>query len=158
MAYIPIASQTLGSAASTVTFNSIPTTLNGQNLRDLVLVFNARASTTTFLKYRLNGNSGSNYSIVTMYGPVGSGSATETSFYIGDINATDRTAGTSNIMDYAVTDKHKSQLSRWGVGTTSVWALAGRFAVTSSVTSMTIFVESGNIAAGSTFSLFGVAA
>ena len=149
--YIPIASQTLSSSASSVTFSSIPGTF-----RDLVLVFNAKATTSTFLKYRLSSDTGSNYSIVTMYGPVGTFAATETSFYIGDINTTNETAGTSAIFDYAQTDKHKPQLTRWGFGTASVWAEAGRWGLTSPVISMNIFVESGSIAAGSTFSLYGI--
>jgi hypothetical protein len=151
-AYTALANVTLGSSASQVVFSSIA------SYRDYVLVFNARATSTDFLYYRLNGDTGNNFSIVTMYGPTGSGSATESRFFCGDLGTTDFTSGVSNIMDASATDKHKSQLTRWGVGGSQVWALAGRWANTNAVTSITFLTNASQIAAGSTFALYGVSA
>jgi hypothetical protein len=65
--YEPIATTTLGTAASTITFNSIPATYT-----DLRLVLLLRSAATQYITFRLNGDSGSNYSYTWMDG---SGSA-----------------------------------------------------------------------------------
>jgi hypothetical protein len=62
--YEPIASQTLGSAVSSVTFSSIP-----QNYTDLILVVNYGISANNFgARIRFNGDTGSNYSDSFIYG------------------------------------------------------------------------------------------
>lgn len=62
--YEPLATTTLSSAASSITFSGIPSTYT-----DLKLVF---VGTTTLngetMYYRFNGDSGTNYSITQLYG------------------------------------------------------------------------------------------
>lgn len=65
--YEPIATTTLGSAASTITFSSIPASYT-----DLRLVLLLRSAATQYVTFRLNGDTGSNYSYTWMDG---SGSA-----------------------------------------------------------------------------------
>ena len=55
--YTPLATVTLGTAASSVTFSSIPATY-----RDLILVVNATTSADGIPSLRFNGDSGNNYS------------------------------------------------------------------------------------------------
>jgi hypothetical protein len=63
----------------------------------------------------------------------------------------------SQIMDYAQTDKHKSVLSRISKASAGVGAIAGRWASTAAITTISINQGGfGNFAAGSTFSLFGL--
>jgi hypothetical protein len=60
------------------------------------------------------------------------------------------------IFDFAQTDKHKSFLSRTDVANLETAAQAGRWASTSAITSILIYVAADNFAAGSTFSLYGI--
>jgi hypothetical protein len=59
--YIPLATVTLGSADSSVTFSSIPATY-----RDLILVLNGTRSTTSGVRARANADAGANYPMVYM--------------------------------------------------------------------------------------------
>ena len=156
--YTPLATVTLGSSASSVTFSSIPATY-----RDLVLVFqSAITSGSVGIKMNFNSDTGSNYSTVRMYG---SGSTTAS-----DVNG-DGTAdidvgyyGTSlshteiQIMDYSATDKHKIVLGRLTLTSTGyVTAEAARWANTSAITSIVLQPRSSTFVAGGTFNLYGIA-
>jgi hypothetical protein len=62
--YTPIATQTLGSAAASVTFSSIP-----QGYTDLILVINyATSASTGNALLRFNSDTGSNYSETALIG------------------------------------------------------------------------------------------
>ena len=63
--YTPVASQTLSASASSVTFSNIP-----QDYTDLVLVAVPAGSTGSngFFRFRLNSDSGTNYSSTYIYG------------------------------------------------------------------------------------------
>jgi hypothetical protein len=155
--YTPLATVTLGTAAASVTFSSIPATY-----RDLILVMNGSPSTGSYAFLRFNGDTGSNYNYVFMYGD-GSGTASslfsnQTQGYIGNIDATVRTTFIAQVMDFSATDKHKTFLSRNGQADGLVIATAGRWANTSAVTSMSVNINSGTFAIGHTFSLYGVIA
>jgi len=60
--YEPIASTTLGSAASTITFNSI-----AASWTDIKLILIGTSSTGGAVIFRFNNDSGSNYSNVQLY-------------------------------------------------------------------------------------------
>jgi len=158
--YIPLQTITLGSAASSVTFASIP-----QTYRDLVLVAVALGSTTLQGRVRLNSDSGSNYSSVRMSGNGSSSTsaslASQTSGSISTI-ATATTGGALQvelqIQDYSATDKHKTMLSRADQSATGAEAFAVRWASTSAVTSVQILTSTGNWAVGGTFSLYAIEA
>ena len=151
--YTPLATVTLGSSASSVTFSSIPGTY-----RDLILVADGTSSTSDFCFLRFNGDS-SNYTRVGMLGVGGS----VVSFSDSDASAigfqsTGRSNNIVQIMDYAQTDKHKTYLSRNNVNAAQVQANAHRYASTSAITSLAVVAATGTISAGSTFSLYGVIA
>lgn len=110
--YEAIATQTLGSAAASVTFSSIPSTYT-----DLVLVINYTAGTAAKVSFRLNGDSGSNYSRITVDG-TGTGTASDltsnnTEAIVSRFNAT---TSRSNIilqfMNYSNTTTNKSVIHR----------------------------------------------
>jgi hypothetical protein len=154
MTYTPLANVTLGSSASSVTFNNIPATY-----RDLIAVIWAkRASTESDIAVSLNDNT-TNFSRVFMYGTGSSAfSGTSTSRQVGFSS----TEGVSNIiqfMDYSATDKHKTILVRWNFAGAYVLAQATRWADTTAINKM-IFTDDagGNFESGSTFALYGVIA
>jgi hypothetical protein len=157
--YIPLATVTLGSSASSVTFSSIPATY-----RDLILVMNSKVvSSTASVRARFNGDSGSNYPRVAMSGD---GSRTlsvaDTQSFASISGATSVSDAFSynsvtQIMDYSATDKHKTVLSRANNTSNEVSAIASRWANTSAITSVEVFVSSGSYDTGSTFALYGIA-
>jgi hypothetical protein len=158
--YTPLATVTLGTTATSVTFSNIPATY-----RDLILVAFVKTASVTDNYFRLNADSGSNYSSVVMFGTGSStGSNADTgsnaSFYSYS-NSTDFETATLQIMDYSATDKHKTALNRNGTSSQALGARAIRWASTSAVTSLTLYggtMGSVNLQSGSTFSLYGVIA
>jgi len=157
--YTAIASITLGSDVSTVEFASID-----QSFRDLVLVANWKPA-GNYGQWRLNNDTGSNYSRVFMRGngsAAGSGSGTSNAAFFNI--ASSYTSSTEaltilQIMDYSATDKHKTALQRTNANTPNeVEAYAYRWANTAAVTTITIDTQNGsNILTGSTFALYGIA-
>ena len=153
--YTPIASITLGSSASSVTFSSIP-----QDYRDLVLVVQGgtSAGSTTSVEILPNGSSADG-SLVNMGGN-GSTTFSNTSAKIFfDFDSSDSLAITQ-VMDYSATDKHKTFLIRSNCVTNArVTATAGRWAQTTAITSLEISETGGStLDAGTTLSLFGIEA
>jgi hypothetical protein len=156
--YTPLATVTLGSAAASVTFSSIPATY-----RDLILVITAqRTGTPVNVGMRFNGDSGSNYTSVYMTG-TGSSAATgivsSTNFQL-DLYPYPPSSGFNNyivqMMDYSATDKHKPILVRVNDAGNATEASAGRWASTAAVNSLALTLSNFNT--GSTFNLYGVIA
>ena len=161
--YEAIATQTLGSAAASVTFSSIPATYT-----DLVVVVSASPSTTVYMGYgELNGDTGSNYSETLLYGTgSAAGSARETSrpnLYFGNWTTQNTTSSRVvyiiNIMNYANTTTYKTLLSRASDSTTEVNAVVNLWRSTAAINSFRLYLGgAGNFVAGSTFSLYGIKA
>jgi hypothetical protein len=156
--YTPLGNATLATAASSLTFSSIPTT----PYRDLILVIdNVSTSANSQFNFRFNSDTGANYSNVYTLGAsdgvTSFTDANETQGRLGNI-------GTSpgnhilQVLDYSATDKHKSLLMRSNiVGASQTWMSFTRWASTTAVTSIRIFVGTGTtMPAGATFSLYGV--
>jgi hypothetical protein len=157
MSYIALATTTLGSSASTVTFSSIPTSVGGVALRDLILVYNGTGNATAPINLQLNG-SGSGSSLYMQGDGSSPGSAVDannlrTGFCISGLNS----VIVAQIMDYSATDKHKTYLSREGMGAGQVVTWAGRRASNDAVTSVAFACVGFSFNSGSTFSLFGIA-
>ena len=154
--YVPLANITLGSAASSVTFSSIPATY-----RDLVLVANGKfSSSNSLVRIRVGNGSldtGSNYTSVYANSTPESQSATETYWTLGRWDNVEGTMIT-HIMDYSATDKHKTALSRRGSASFSnVQMNASRWANTAVITTVSVLSTDNTYAAGSTFALYGIA-
>jgi hypothetical protein len=161
--YIALSTITLATATSSVTFGSIP-----QTYRDLVLVVgNLSAAAANTLYARLNGDSGSNYSLVVASGSSGgvnfnSSGSTDQGMFFGSgfqgVSPSGVSQATLQIMDYSATDKHKSSLSRYSATVRSEVDMgAARWANTSAVTSIEARI-SGSVSynSGTTFSLYGI--
>ena len=153
--YTQINSVTLAASTSSVSFNSIP-----QNFRDLIVVYRGTTASTSGVDARVNGDSGSNYSLVRMYGGSGGlGSTAATTTYYPVIYSGNPVTGMSilQIMDYSTTDKHKDALTRGSEYSFNIIeALASRWANTAAITSLTILSSGFN--SGSTFTLYGIEA
>jgi hypothetical protein len=157
--YTALATVTLGSSASSVTFSSIPATY-----RDLVVVTNVDGTLQSNYWLRLNGDTGSNYSYVFARGngttASSSSSAGQTSMRLNgdaDVMTDFSHVAVLSIMDYSATDKHKTVLIRPNTASRAADMGAGRFASTSAITSVLLFLSTGNFDVGSTFNLYGIA-
>jgi hypothetical protein len=152
--YRPLATVTLGTTASSVTFSSIPATY-----RDLIFIFSGTATSNGDVVWRANGDTGSNYFAVQ----AGVGATTGGAFSNAPSGTTALagSAGTAQstsilqIMDYSATDKHKTSLSRANQGDAFLNMAASRYASTSAITSVTILGLTFNT--GTTISLYGIA-
>jgi hypothetical protein len=156
MSYVALATTTLSSATSSVTFGSIPATF-----KDLVLVANgSTASGAENILLRFNSDTGSNYSSVFMLGSGSSalsGTVSSTSIFGGGFGAT-RANALWQIMDYSATDKHKTTLNRTDRADDAAYAWAGRWANTSAITTIQVRLGGAlSFAAGTTISLYGIA-
>jgi hypothetical protein len=158
--YTPLANITLGSAASSVTFGSIPNTY-----RDLICVVVASGSITLQGRIRLNSDTGANYRYQRMSGDgsnrTAAGAAAQTAGFLSTIAqaTTDNALQMNiNIMDYSATDKFTTIISRANNAANGTEAFANSWGNTAAVTSVQILTSTGNWAAGSTFALYGVIA
>lgn len=159
--YEAIATQTLGSATNTVTFSSIPSTYT-----DLVLIANTIiASVSGFpeCSLRFNSDTGTNYSNTYLLG-TGSSAASGrgTSYTYADCgylaaNSSNPNTRIINIMNYSNTTTNKTVISRGSsVNGGQVIAYVNLWRNTAAINSITIFTQSDNYTAGSTFSLYGI--
>lgn len=158
--YEAIATTTLGSAASSVTFSSISGTYT-----DLVVVVNGltASSNAVGIEMTFNGTGSSNRSYTRLQGD----GTSATSFRnfpndpaIGVIGNSEGANIIVNIMNYANTTTNKTILSRYNSldsGDGRVGAYVSMWASTSAITSITIAPNAINWASGSTFSLYGIA-
>jgi len=157
--YEKIATQTLGSATSTVTFSSIPSTYT-----DLVFVFNAAGSSYVNSVIRFNGDTSTNYSSTRLYANGTSVTSsrfnTETFAYIGDLPTSISTT-IVQVQNYANTTTFKTFLSRSSSGSAAVDANVGLYRKTpiAAITSVDLIAASGaTFTVGSTFTLYGIKA
>lgn len=147
--YTPLATVTLGTTATSVTFSSIPATY-----RDLIFVFDGASSGATFGRIQFNGDTGSNYSNVYIKNN-GSQTITGDNIFFAELQTT-RNNSINQIMDYSATDKHKAVLHRSNAPTAHVIANAARWANTAAITSIRVFLGGGNFTTGSRFDLYGI--
>jgi hypothetical protein len=162
--YTPIATTTLGSDTTTVTFSSIP-----QTYTDLVLIANAQSTQTgssiNGLRGTFNSDTASNYSATYLYGD-GSAAASArdaniTVAQLGNMTQTSATYLTANIihiMNYSNTTTYKTWLSRDDSASVGVYARVGLWRSTSAITQISLerSTSPNIIKAGSTFTLYGI--
>jgi hypothetical protein len=160
-AMTPLATITLTSAASAVTFSNIPATF--KDIRIISNVTSLSASPTAQgSNLRFNGDSGSNYS--TNYGysngsSLGAGIDNTTSASWGQFPST---GGIDHldILDYASTTKQKVTLGRADGNGASTWMYCSKWASNSAITSITLNSPDfggKTFGIGSTFSIYGIA-
>lgn len=162
--YDLIASNVLGTSAASITFSSI-----SSSYRDLVLVarmFGSTPDVAREMRLRVNSDTGSNYSSVSMNGDGSSATSATSTISYGQLGTADTTKPILSILqflDYSATDKHKPILLRanrpeviTGYTTTGADAKAIRWANTAAIDTILLYPSSGNIEAGSSFYLYGI--
>lgn len=157
--YTPISTQTLGSATSSVTFSSIPSTYT-----DLVLIFTATKDSGTVVNpyFRVNGDTGNNYSYTRVYGDgttAGSDKGTNASvILLGELATSPIGTTRVNFMNYSNTTTYKTTLTRSDNTSYNTNAIVGLWRSTSAINSITALTLSGSFATGSIFTLYGIQA
>jgi len=170
--YEAIASNTLTSTASSVTFTSIPSTYKHLEIRGVARHDYSAWNQPIFVT--VNSDTATNYGsqgFINNYNGLGfvayydnaapcyyaqrSAGASSPSNYFGGINF--------SIIDYAKTNKSKIFLSEMGgalSGTSSNnWAVSmagGHWRNTNAITSITLSTQNGSFVAGTRFSLYGI--
>ena len=161
--HTPIASQTLSSAAASVTFSNIP-----QTYTDLVLVCNiAQVASNNSLRIRCNSDTGSNYSYTQVQGNGSSRVSGRDSNLTSGLVA-ETTASTSldlaviaHIQNYSNITTYKTLIGRGNRVSSLVDATVSLWRSTAAITTIALSMGSGfptnNFSSGSTFNLYGIA-
>jgi hypothetical protein len=155
---VVIASQTLGSAAATITFSSIPATYT-----DLRLVLNGSLSASTSLRMQFNGIT-VNYSSTHIDGNGSSAisgrvtGATRITLNIASIPSALKFLVTSDIFSYAGSTSKTclNTLNFDANGSGNVSYQVGLQQSTAAITSILLFPSSGNFEIGTTATLYGI--
>ena len=162
--YTPIATQTLGSAAASVTFSSIPGTYT-----DLVVVINntSVSTNTAAIVCQVNGDTASNYSFTELYGDgttaysyrLTNSTVFSISTYNGGLSSTVPGTTIANFQNYSNTTTYKTFVSKSGAANTATAAVVGLWRSTAVINSITFSMQSTfTMGAGSTFTLYGIKA
>jgi hypothetical protein len=155
--YEPIATNTLSSGVTNLTFSSIPSTYT-----DLILICNGNTAANANNYLQFNGDNGSNYSATRLSGDGTAASSARSR------NATQIlldgfgywTTGYSankviHIMNYANTTTNKTVLTRANNAAIGTDGIVGLWRSTAAITSIR-FNSDSTLQAGSTFTLYGV--
>lgn len=162
--YSLINSTTLGSAESSVTFSSIPSTFT-----DLILVVsntNNTGTTAPALYLRFNSDTGTNYSTTMLYGTgssAGSARGTNNTYalinWVGGGSNSVIVNSITHIFDYSNATTFKTLISRYNNSSAEVDAGVSLWRSTSAITSVTVLdTTTRDFASGSTFKLYGIEA
>jgi hypothetical protein len=160
--YEKIATTTLGSAAATVSFSSISSAYT-----DLVLIATLKMNTVAEdVHMRFNGDSGSNYSVITLWGNgTTAGSVNFSSQnqmrlnYVTDPAPAGGTYLIVNIQNYSNTTTYKTALSKIGLASDGLDTVVGLWRSTSAINQVSFtLANSVSYGTGSTFTLYGIKA
>ena len=153
--YSTIATTTLGSAQSSVSFSSF------SGYTDLVLVVAGVGSTFTSVYLNFNSDTGSNYSRTVLDGNGTSATSDrETNQTRMRVGVTDTGQGTNifQIMNYSNTTTNKTVIARGSAAGNLVRASVGLWRSTAAITSLDIGPNSGTFSTGTVLTLYGIAA
>lgn len=156
--YTPIATTTLGSNQTSVTFSSLG------SYTDIVAVTNVSGNDGAIC-IRLNSDTGNNYSYTNVRGNGSTASSIRVSnnSYIGGTSNLSVTAGQLqtavwNFQNYRNTSTYKTVIFRDGMASHITGATVGLWRSTSAITSITFSPEFGASVfyTGSTFTIYGI--
>jgi hypothetical protein len=157
--YTPIATTTVGSAVSSITFSSLG------SYTDIVIVCNGTGGSSgndSSILLQFNNDTGSNYSTTYFLGNGSSPSSglinPSTSIYSMRINGTTNSTGIAHVQNYANTTTYKTVISR---GNSPQYAieLVGLWRSTSAITSIKLLEQNGgNFQSGFTATIYGIQA
>jgi hypothetical protein len=155
--YEPIATTTLGSAASSITFSSIPSTYT-----DLRLVFVGTAVSGSSILFNYNSDTGNNYSRVLLQGNGTAASSSSQSnsngSYAGTWYSSNPCFTTIDIFSYAGST-YKTSLITTNAdlnGSGNVRYIVSLWRSTSAINSVTFSIDADNFAAGTVATIYGV--
>jgi hypothetical protein len=157
--YEKIATNTLGSAAASVTFSSI-----SGSYTDIILITSAKTTSGSAdgsIVCTVNGDTASNYSATSLYGTTSSAlsfrSTTQSKMYFARWSNNQYVAGKTQFNNYSNTTTYKTVLSQGGNTDNYVFNWVNSWRSTSAITSMELKVDdASNFATGSTFTLYGI--
>jgi hypothetical protein len=152
--YVPIATQTLTAITATPTFTNIP-----QGYTDLVI--SVEAGITGDFQFRINGDSGTNYSTTWIVGS----STTATSVRVSNDNKIYLNYGSNStgrliyiyLLNYSNTTIQKPTLVKTGHASGAVEISAGTWRNTAAINSIT-FSGVNSYPVGATFTIYGIKA
>ena len=154
--YTPIATTTLGSAQSSYTFSSIPSTYT-----DLILVVAGTLSTGSDLYAQFNSDTGNNYGKILVYSVDGAGHGSAAYANVAQIGFANLSTVQGNsimhVMNYANTTTFKSVLSRSTNGGTGLQMNVGCWRSTSAINAIKVYPAAGNLSSGFVLTLYGIA-
>jgi len=157
--YTPIATTTLVSASSSVSFSSIAGAYT-----DLVLIGSGTSTASLQVKIALNASSVANYSWTGMSGNSSSAESyrtTNSTYIYPDYYYSFTTTNgfiELNVMNYASTNMYKTLVMRSGNAGTATMANVGLWRSTTAVQSIDLTTSTSTFAAGTTFTLYGIKA
>ena len=158
--YEKIATNTLGSATSTVNFNSITASYT-----DLIFVWNIKQDNDSSVYIRFNGDTNSNYSTTGLFGDGTSATSQRLSNNSNGIWFRSELISGSNFNpiiyqfnNYSNTNVFKTVISRANNAAEMVGATVGLWRSTSAINSIEIWQGGTGFSAGSTFTLYGIKA
>jgi hypothetical protein len=168
-AYELIESTILDTATSSVLFDSLDTYASTyKHLQIRALGRSTRSSTGDSLAMRFNGITTTSYTRHVLFNagsatPSSTGAVSQTSLTAGRISAANTTANVFgatvlDILDYSSTTKNTTirALSGFIANETALYFESGMLVNTSAITSIELFAGTGNLVAGSRFSLYGI--
>jgi hypothetical protein len=157
--YTPLATNTLVTPSSSITFSSI-----SGSYTDLILIMNRKQNVAGayFIGLRYNSDSGNNYS------GTGLGGTGSTTFSYKDSNVSSARVGYGdtgwgntivNIQNYSNSTTYTTTISRNNNPAADMSAIVTLWRNTAAITSIEIISQSGStLEAGSTFTLYGILA
>jgi hypothetical protein len=159
--YEPIATTTLGSAQSSVTFSSISGTYT-----DLVLVAAPKLSSGAGnMQCQFNSDTGSNYSMTELGGTGSAAFSSRASnltsvrlTYYGYVENNNNQNTIIQIQNYSNATTYKTLLARSNNAANGTGATVGLWRSTSAITSVVLSLDASTFASGSTFTLYGIKA
>jgi hypothetical protein len=158
--YEAIATQTLGSAAASVTFSSIPGTYT-----DLILICNLQVTLSSAdFSVQVNNDSSTLYSRTLIYGDGSSAVSTRNTgqtYFQPDALGYPTSAYSQNtiihFMNYSNTTTFKTFLSRTNNASTGLDAMVGLWRSTAAINRIDVAtIGASSWATGSTFTLYGI--
>jgi hypothetical protein len=157
--YVALQTQTLTSAASSVTFSSI-----NQGYTDLIIVANIKTSVNTNIWMQFNGDTTTTYSRTVLAGNGTSAVSARNSNiakiyldYYGYSNTGFENSKVVQIMNYSNSTTYKTALIRSNNASIGTDAIVGMWRNTAAITSIVLDADGVNFSIGSTFTLYGIA-
>jgi len=155
--YESIATTTLGSATSSVTFSSI-----SGSYTDIILVCSiANTTGQADVRINVNGDTGSNYSYTQVFGTgsvAGSNRSSNNTFAQGGYIGTTQSNSIVHFQNYSNTTTNKSMLTRYNDPANLAVEAVSLWRSTAAINQIVISYSTNNFTAGSTFTLYGLAA